>query len=366
MSTETATPPAQADPYLAVMAQVVGNKFDPQAHQSQSEQPPAQEQPPVQETAPPPVETAPPVVEAVDPLLAALTQGDQIPTWGDEAKNLFKTTFGVDDPLAYKTQVEEIRSKHTLLEQELTQSRGIAEALKRIEEQSPAMHAAILEELEGRSGLEYISKQGDVRIVGKQASELSDEVLMKTYLGDKFSEEEWNAYRTGDYTSVGVDEDTMKAKMKVLRPAAEHLHSQRNEQYANTIRSREQARLKIVEQDRNVRAQAIVAANEDPFTKPHITKEVIESFQNGTLFHGTFLSQEGTLHPNAIKAAVKAQRYDGDVKRALELGEQRGYQRGLQEGTAQMPNARPLSRAGNPPAQSEGDPWLATIGRALK
>jgi hypothetical protein len=57
-------------------------------------------------------------------------------------------------------------------------------------------------------------------VLNKAAKGLSDEVLINTYLKDRFTDEERRAKRTGDFSDVAFDKDALDAKYSLLRPVA--------------------------------------------------------------------------------------------------------------------------------------------------
>jgi len=315
-----------------------------------------------------PVTEAPatPAVET-DPFLSALRGTTDTPAaWADEAKNLFKQTFGEDDPFAYKTRIQQELAEKEEFKQRAVQGDNITAALKKIEQENPVLHAAFLEQLEGRDALQYIASLPNATILGKSSKDIADKVLLKTYLGDKFSTEEWKAIETNDFSELGVEKEVVDAKIKTLRPAAEFMHDQRNQEHNARIQSREQAIAAAREADTKTRAAAIAAATSDPYAKLYVNQETIQSFRDGKLFQGVFTQEDGALHPNAFTAAIKAKHYDSDVKRAYAAGMEAGKQSGLQEGTAQLPNARPGQRVVATQEQSQVDPNRSVIAQALK
>lgn len=348
-------PPATPNPPAAPVAPAASVTAPPAGTTAAPAAPPA--------PAPP----APPVDPALnDPFLQALsgTTPSQ-PVWDDGAKSLFKMTYGEDDPLAYKEKVSQAFARNQLLEKEVEAGRNIADALKRIEENEPALAAAITESLAGRSGLEYVSSLPNPKILGKAGKDIGDEVLFRTYMGDKFSSEEWEAHKTGNFDAINTTKEVWEAKVKMLRPVAELLHDQRNQEHAVKHKAREQSIAQRREQQAQTLTASVAHASNDRFAKLHVNQETIEALRNGSLFTGTFLNEDGTQHIHAMTAAIKAQRYDSDVERAYKAGLAAGSQSGLQEGTVQMPNARMPGRVVPLSQEQQKDPYKQTLANVL-
>lgn len=381
-ATSQAPPAAQpaADPNNALLAALAGGNVpaNPGDGEAGSSLPPPpgfvidtkdkgqKAQPPAPATPAPQAQQAP---QAQDPDAFAkwlsATTSTEAPKWSDDAKKLFKDTYGEDDPIAYRDTVTKRLAEAELLKKDADTARTIQANLQRIEKENPVLHAAIVEQMEGRDGLEYISKMPSANVLNKEAKDLSDEVLINTYLKERFTDEERRAKRTGDYMDTDFDKEQLDAKYKMFRPVAEHMHEQRLAELRGRIESREKEMASMREREAKSLADALATAQNDPIARIHMNQESIDALRNGSIFQGVFLNPDGTLHPNALASLVRAKHYDGDVRRALAIGEQRGYQRGLQEGMAQMPGLNGgRSIANNNPQQ--GDPHQSVIASMIR
>lgn len=319
-----------------------------------------------QAPAPSPTPAAPAETATPDPFSDWLTGNTpQTPAWNDEARKLFKDTYGEEDPIAYRDTVQKRLAEADLLKKDADTARTIQANLQRIEKENPVLHAAIIEQMEGRDGLDYISKMPSASVLNKAAKDLSDEVLINTYLKDRFTDEERRAKRTGDFSDVAFDKDALDTKYSLLRPVAEQMHEQRLGELRGRIESRDREMAAAREREAQAIAATLAHAQADPIARMHVTQDSIDALRNGSIFQGVFLNADGTLHPQALASLVKATHYDGDVRRALAIGEQRGYQRGLQEGMAQMPAASGGRAVSNQQAP-QGDPNLAVIAQMVR
>lgn len=314
--------------------------------------------------APPPA--APLAAETPDPFLSALTGQTDTVEWTPEAKELFKKTYGTEDPFAYKSDIEKRLAELNEVKERVVKADNLEANLNKLAQDNPVLHAAVMEQLNGGDGLAYISKQPNLTIAGKKAEDVADATLMDAYMRERFSDEEREALRTGKYDDLGINETDLKAKVKMFRSAAEFMHEQREGERNKAIQSREQQIAQLREKDTQARAAAIAAASNDRFAKLHMTQEVISGLRDNSIFNGVFTDSDGTLHPNSLTALIKAKHYDGDVARALELGEKKGYQRGLQEGTASLPTPRPGQRMVSTGDQQAGDQYQSTISQAVR
>lgn len=371
---EVATPPQQVsdanlDIISAALAVGAGRAPMPPAPPPPANNEPAAAAatPAVPASAPPAAApTAAPGADDIDPLAKAILGLDAKVEWSDEAKNLFKATYGEDDPFAFKEKYTKVLSEAEQFKKSVQEAEALKAALKRVEDENPAFHAALIEQMEGRDGLSYLSKLPNANILGKKPTDLNDETILRTYLGDKFSEDEWKAYRTGDYDEINLTKEVMEAKIKALRPVAEHMHEQRNIEYRNNIQQRERSVNEQREAWTKAQADSIAHANLDPYAKLYTTQDTIEAFRSGALYKGLLTQEDGaTPHPNMLSALIKAKHFDEAVKRAFEAGKKLGEQRGLKENVAQLPTPRPGGRVAMPADERGVDPYADTLAKVL-
>lgn len=87
-----------------------------------------------QASAPAPTPAAPAGTATPDPFSDWLTGNTpQTPAWNDEARKLFKDTYGEEDPIAYRDTVQKRLAEADLLKKDAGTARTIQANLQRIE-----------------------------------------------------------------------------------------------------------------------------------------------------------------------------------------------------------------------------------------
>lgn len=304
--------------------------------------PPVQAQAPVQQQAqtPPaaPAQTPPVQQEDADFLsLLVPEQQQQAVSWSDEAKKAFQATYGQDDPIAFKQKFDTINAEAEVLRQKAEQGEGATRLLDSIEQRYPALAAALAEAAKGKDPFEYLSSMPNPSVLGKAAKDLPDHFLLQTYKGDRFTPQEINALKTGDYSDLDVSKEDLQIKVKHYLPIAQDVHDERNQKHMASLQQQEQqARQQREAIDKSV-TDALSAANNDPAVRRHIDRDFIEKLRKGSVLHGTIFNEDGTWSKSAPAILIKGTRYDADIKRAYEAGLNSAKQRSLIEETARMP-----------------------------
>lgn len=277
------------------------------------------------------------------------------PTWDDAAKAVFKSTFGVEDPAAFKETFAKAEAELGTLRESNDKQKWAIDLLGELEQKYPALAAAIVEAQEERDPFEYLKQLGDPNMLGKKAEELTESQKVDTYLKKYFSKEERDAIRTGDYMDLDVSEKEVKAKMAHWMPTADAMHNEKNTAHTKA-NSDKMAR--IGENRKSQEASitsAIAKASADPFVRGAITPEVLTAFRNGTLFNGSTFKDDGTYADSALSTYLKGQRYDSDIKRAIEYGKKMGSQDGEQKVVASLPT-KPGASRNTPPTPVAAQP----------
>lgn len=330
----------------------LGDFFDvpaPQAAPVVAEQPKAAAAVPASQATPPATEPSPTPVE--DPFDAALRQSvtpTVVPTWDDAGKAAFKSTFGVEDPVAFKETFAKTEAELGTLREANDKQKWAIELLNNIEQTNPALAAAIAEAQEGRDPFEYLSQLGDPKMLGKKAEELTVSQKVDTYLQKHFSKAERDAIRTGDYSELDVTEKDLKAKVESFMSLADHQHNEKNAAH-NKASADKMARIAETRKAQEASITGAIAhASADPYVRSAITPEILTAFRNGSLFNGSTFKEDGTYADPALTTYLKGQRYDSDIKRAIEYGKKLGSQAGAQEVVASLPTKPGASRVAPP------------------
>ena len=306
---------------------------------------PAQAQAPVQT---PPVQAEAPSQEDTEFLrLLQPEQQQQAPVWNDDAKKVFEATYGQADPIAFKQKYDTINAEVEVLRQKAEQGEGATRLLDQLEQQHPALAAAIAEAAKGKDPFEYLSSMPNPSVLGKASKDLPEAFLLQTYKSDRFSADELNAIRTGDYSELSVSKEDLQAKVKHYLPMAQDMHDERNQKHLASMQQQEQqAKQQREAVDKSI-TEALATANNDPAVRRHIDRDFIEKLRKGSVLHGTIFNEDGTWSKSAPSILIKGTRYDVDIKRAYEAGLQSAKQRSLQEETMRMPSRFAPNSGGN-------------------
>ncbi len=345
--------PAQAPPAAVVEPPKTAAPAAPAAEVT----PPATEQPAAQ-----------PAEDAFDAALRQTLAPAAGPTWDEAGKAAFKSTFGVEDPAAFKETFAKTEAELGTLREANDKQKWAIELLGQIEQRFPALAAAIAEAQEERDPFEYLSQLGDPKMLGKKAEELTESQKVDTYLKKHFTDAERNALRTGDYTELEGTEKDLKAKVQMLLPVADHMHTEKN---AAHTKANADKLARIAEGRKAQEASitgAIAHASADPYVRSAITPEILTAFRNGSLFNGSTYKEDGTYADPALTTYLKGQRYDSDIKRAIEYGKKLGAQAGSQEVVASLstkPGASRQAPATPAAAQPQRNSTFVGIGDFL-
>lgn len=315
--------------------------------------PVAAAQPPAQPTA----QEVPAAPQGEDPEFLKLfaPQQTQQVQWSEEAKSAFKATYGQEDPIAFKQQYDTVTTELQLLRQKNEQNEGATRLLDTIEQKYPALAAAIAKATENKDPFEYLSSLPNPSILGKASKDLSDHFLLETYQRDRFSQDELNALKSGDYTDLPISKEDLQAKVKAMLPVAQYMHDERNQKHVASLQQQEQQARQMREAVDKSITEAIAQANNDPAVARHIDRELIEKVRKGTFLNGVVFNEDGTWSKSAVSNFIKGQRYDVDIKRAYEAGRAAAGQRNSLVEMASAPE-RFAPNTGGPAAPQQQKP----------
>ncbi len=307
---------------------------------------PAEQAPPADSAPQTPTPSEPAAEPSPYDSVVASVLGDTPATiqWGDDAKNLFKTTFGVEDPLEFKKQVDLKDQKLSLVEKEVDELKPLKQAF---ESMPPAAHVAFQKLLQGdaKGAQEYLKSIPTVALENKEAAELSDRVLVDTYFEGKVKPEQWNLLNDPEADSDVVD--AFKTKVSMLREAAEIKHDARRNE-AKELAVKFEADQKAAHENYITAVAATIA--EAKSTPLGVFVPQIENEIRSGHFVTKFVQPDGvTPTKEAATLLLKGLHFDQAVKAAEERGYARGASGKRQEDTSRMPPA--VSAA----ARSAGD-----------
>lgn len=307
-----------------------------EAQQPAATQEPAAPVAPAAPAAPATPEPAKPA-EPVDPYAAVVGSIVEEPkpalVWSDEAKALYKQTFGVEDPLAHKAEIERQFTQAELLKKQLDEVTPIKQG---IDAMPPAMQRAIQLALSGNvtEAQDYLKSLPKVALENKEAKDLDDRSLIDTYLPSKIKPEQW-AMLTDPEADPDVV-DALKTRIGILRDSAADVHDNKRTEIQRQYTAQQEANQKAFENYQQGIASTIANAKNSPL-RAFLSDDVVSEIQTGN-FLGKFVQQDGvTPTPDAATLYLRALHFEGSVKAAEARGYERGKQEALLEATSRQP-----------------------------
>lgn len=283
--------------------------------------------------------------QPADPYSAVLNEmlGEQKPAsiqWSDEAKNLFKQTYGVDDPVAFKAEIDQKIAQADLIKKQYEEVAPLKESLDKL---PPSMYRALQLAFEGRveDAQNYIKELPKVALENKESKDLDDRILIDTYLPGKIKPEQWAAL-----TDPEADEeivDAIEGRIAILRDTAGEMHDKHRNEAITQVAQQREAEKQAFENYQNGLAASIASAKNSSL-RLFVDDNVVNDMKTGG-FLGQFVQQDGvTPTPQATTLYLKALHFDSAVKAADTRGFERGKQEALLEATSRQPT---MSRMAN-------------------
>jgi hypothetical protein len=276
--------------------------------------------------------------QPTDPYASVLNEmlGEQKPAaiqWSDEAKNLFKQTYGAEDPVAFKAEIDQKIAQADLIKKQYEEVAPLKESLDKL---PPSMYRALQLAFEGKieDAQNYIKELPKVAFENKESKDLDDRILIDTYLPGKIKPEQWEAL-----TDPEADEeivDAIEARIAILRDTAGELHDKRRNEAIEQVAQQQQAQKQAFENYQKGLADSIASAKNSSL-RLFVDDNVVNDMKSGG-FLGHFVQQDGvTPTPQATTLYLKALHFDGAVKAAETRGYERGKQEALLEATSRQP-----------------------------
>jgi hypothetical protein len=295
--------------------------------------------------APKQAEPAAPVVNSsgnsqpTDPYATLLNDvlGEQKPAviqWSDEAKNLFKQTYGVDDPVAFKSEIDKKIAEAELLKKQYDEIAPFKDQLNTL---PPSLYRAMQLALEGKAedAQEYLKSLPKVALDSKESKDLEDRVLIDTYLPNKIKPEQWDALTDPEADEEVVD--AIEARIAILRDTAAEMHDKKRNEIVTEVAKRQEAEKAAFENYQKSVVETIANAKNSPL-RLFMDDNVVSDVQSGG-FLGRFVQQDGvTPTAEAATLYLKALHFDGAMKAAETRGFERGKQEALLEATSRQPS----------------------------
>lgn len=275
--------------------------------------------------------------EAPDPYASVLDTAFGAPaiptTWDDPAKGVFKATFGADDPLAYKAEIEAKLEQANLLKTQYDQAAPVIEKLNGL---PPALKQAFALIMANKytEAQDYIRNTPDAILQNKEAKELSEQQLVDTYLPGKLTKEQWATLNDPEAdTDV---KDALRTRVDILKAAAADLHENQRTAIINSRQTEEQAQKQAFENYQAGVAASLANAKNSPL-KGLVDPGTTEAIQTGK-FLSDFVEQDGVT---PTKDAVTRYLWSKHGPKLMEAAETRGYNRGKIEATLEATSRQP-------------------------
>lgn len=276
--------------------------------------------------------------QPADPYSAVLNEmlGEQKPAaiqWSDEAKNLFKQTYGVEDPVAFKAEIDQKIAQADLIKKQYEEVAPLKESLDKL---PPSMYRALQLAFEGKieDAQNYIKELPKVAFENKESKDLDDRILIDTYLPGKIKPEQWEALTDPEADEEVVD--AIESRIAILRDTAADLHDKRRNEAISEVAKQQESQKQAFENYQKGLAESIASAKNSSL-RLFVDDNVVNDMKSGG-FLGQFVQQDGvTPTPQATTLYLKALHFDGAVKAAETRGYERGKQEALLEATSRQP-----------------------------
>lgn len=316
-------------------------------------------------TTPSVVETPPATPAATEPKkeptaaeLAVRNMAEPSPAavvWDDGAKKILKDAWGVEDPVAWKAQIDQQLAQVDILRQDATD--GVAYK-KAVESLSPAAAQFFKLELQGKKeeALAYIRSLPNEVLENKAAKDIAPRQLIDTYLKGKMTAEDYAAMADPDTEPSVVQ--ALKEKEKHYAAIAADMHEAKLGAVAKENERQAAEEKAIHEATQKAQATAVAQAKNHPLTKAFVTPAVVDQYMSGQLARKQFVSEDG-ITPSAqqLTNLLKAEHFDEVMAAQKAYWYEKGKEDGAQVRTALAPSAGSGSgRAVASPPQEEQDP----------
>ena len=332
---ETRTEPAKVEP-VTTIAEKEGENVVTVDDSGEVKTTPEKKEEVIAETDKP--ETA----EVIDPYekVAGDLIGEtaKVAEWTPEAKELFKAQFGVDDPVAYKADLDKRLTEAELLKSEYDQIAPVVQAMNKL---NPALQKAFALALEGKptDAQEYLRSLPEAVVQGKAAKDVPKEKLVDMYFPGKLSDEDREAL-----TDPDTDPDVkaaIKARVDHWAKAAGEIHDSKLEEIKNEQVAQKEAQKAQFEAYKQATATAISEARNSKLGAL-LDPAATEALQTGA-FMKAFVEDDGVT---PTKDAGTRYLWAVHGEKLMKAAETRGYKRGKMEGSLESTSRMPEVGAG--------------------
>lgn len=284
---------------------------------------------------------------ALDDALKAMQGEGEKPVWDDKAKEVFKKTFGAEDPEAFLSEVNTLKEAAAQAQEQAKKAEKVlANAAKLPYELAKAVEAA----LEGKDYKTHIAELATGVTLSKAAKDIDKVSLVDKYYKGKFSDEDKEAIKNGE-----ADEDLMERFNGYHGLAAEKHDAARTKEQA-AIERAQVARKQAQEADKQSALEAVAFAKNDPVVSKLINElspSVIDEYLSGELEEKQLYNADGTRSKAGLALLVKGMLFDRAVTRALKGAQAAGRAEAKAKQHAGLPD-KPSLGAGRLP-EAKGD-----------
>ena len=362
-----------------VQRDAIMSVFQPQSRTVAREAAPAPQQPaPVEQVTEaskkPPAETVPAAANtsanhapessapsSYDSLLDSMGSTAAAVVWTPEAKAVFNSTFGTDDPSAISTRLEQAE----LLKAEYEKVKPFVDQFNDL---PPAVLNSIKLAMAGKykEAKEHIASTPEKILSNTPVEKLSDRDLIDTYFKGKISPDQWEIVNDPEADDDDLV-DALKTRIGILREAAADKYIKDHSSQAEL--QTQEARLQQESYDRYNQGVASAIANvKNSPLKGFLDQGATEAIQSGSFLSRFVQEDRMTPTPEAAALYLKALHFDPAVKAADARGYARGKQEALLETTSRQPGVGTLPRRspGDMPVNTTADDSVkALMARAL-
>lgn len=265
--------------------------------------------------------------------------------WDEKAKAAFKSVYGHDDPIAFKTEIDLLKAEVDKLLPLKQQIEALPPSLKRV--------LQMAQEGKANEAIDFLKGLPDGVFLDKEAKNIPSDKLIESYLPGKISKEDFAAVKDPD-----TDEDVKAAielKIKHYREIAADMHERERQGVAAKLSEAENHQ-KALWKGYNTGVAKSLAALQNSNLKALVTPEFKEGFQSGQLMRSLFQEDGFTPTEDAAKRLLWAYHGEKLADAKAKVAYSKGKSEGLLEATSRQPGAPPINgrqTGGTPPDNSE-------------
>lgn len=289
--------------------------------------------------------------EAADDLDEALKAisggGTQKPAWDDKNKELFKSTFGSDNPEAFLQE-------YNTLKETVAQATKDGDAAKRVLDRAGKLpyelSQAVQAALNGKDYSSHLKELASGVTLSKASKDIDKFALVDKHYAGKFTAEQKEALKEGS-----ADEE-LQERFKDYHERSAEKHDDLRKKEQGNITAAQQQQKEIQEADKKSALEAVAFAKNDPVASRLINQlppETTDEYLSGALEDRLLYNADGTRRKEALALLAKGLLFDKAVARAIQGAQANGRNEAGAKKHAELPKVPAPANGRQPVAKSQ-------------